>query len=625
MKATRAVVDTSQSPYATLKPVEVGQVKIRQGFWERVMRTNAEKSIPEGLRQLKEIGAVDNFYIIAGWKEGSIKGLIFQDSDLYKWIEGASWADLHYPLSPEIKEEINQLIRAFEAGQEEDGYLNTHFVGDRKALRFTNLHHDHEIYCAGHLIQAGIAHYRTTGEESLLGVARRFADLLYRLFGPGGKLAACGHPEAEMALVELYRVTREKKYLELADRMILARGQQPPVLGGSTYLLDHTPFRQQREATGHAVRALYLYAGATDLYAETGDASLLEALHALWEDIAYRKHYVTGGVGSRYAGEAIGEAYELPNLLAYSETCAAIAHLMWNWRMFLVESKPQYIDMVELTLYNGILSGVSIEGTQYFYVNPLESRGKHHRQPWYACACCPPNVHRTLATVPGYLFAMKENTLYVNLYADCQITTTLPSGQKVSLEMKTLYPWEGEVEIQPSPGTYQISLRIPGWAEGATVQLNGDLLTEGQPGTYLNLSRDWKEGDQLRLEIPMPVALWTSHPRVSENRLCGVLRRGPIIYCIEGHDVPEANLLDLYLPKEPSRFTPRWEPNLLGGIILLEGTAYLDQTPREKESLYHPLPPVPAQYQPVSVRAIPYYAWDNRGPAMMKVWFPLVE
>jgi len=618
------VVCTRGSAYARLKSVGMREVQLTAGLLHERFQTNIAAGIPAGWRQLWESYTIPNFYVVSGRRPGEVQGPRYIDSDGYKWLEGACWAYAHTQ-DETLKAWIDEFVDVIEAAQEEDGYVNTHFMGERKSLRFTDLDHAHEIYCFGHLTQAAIAHHRVTGEDKLLNVARRFADLLYRLFGPEGRWGTCGHPEAEMALIELYRETGERRYLQLASRMVDARGQKPPVLDGSIYLLDHAPFREQREAVGHAVRALYLYAGATDLYMETGEAALLDTLHALWEDVFTRKAYVTGGLGARYEGEAFGLAYELPNLRAYAETCAAIAGFMWNWRMLQVEAQARYADWMEIALYNGILSGVSLDGTRYFYMNPLESRGGYERSPWFGCACCPPNVHRTLASLPGYLYSLDEQTVYVHFYADSQLDTRLPDGQPVQIRVQTDYPWSGDILLQPSAGSYALALRIPGWASDVELRVNGERV-EAVPGSYAIVQREWRDGDSVQLTLPMPIELLRANPRIEEDRASGMLRRGPVVYCVEQTDLPAGDLMDLYLPEETSGLRAEYVPSLLGRVVAIEGNALLDTVPRDSQPLYVPASRyVPPRHREVPVRWVPYYAWANRGAGAMKVWLPLAR
>ncbi|MEJ5250580.1 MAG: glycoside hydrolase family 127 protein [Chthonomonadetes bacterium] len=618
------IVQTKHSAHACLKPVGVAEVKLTGGLLEERYRTNLEASIPAGWQQLWESHTVPNFYVVSGRHPGEVKGPRYIDSDGYKWLEGASWALAHHG-DDQLRQWVAEFVDVIAAAQEPDGYLNTQFMGERTSRRFTDLNHAHEIYCFGHLTQAAVAHHRVTGERNLLDVAIRYADLLYRLFGPEGRWGTCGHPEAEMALIELYRETGEKRYLELASRMIDARGRKPPVLDGSHYLLDHAPFREQREAVGHAVRALYLYAGATDLYMETGEPALMETLNALWHDVFMRKMYVTGGLGARYEGEAFGLAYELPNLRAYAETCAAIAGFMWNWRMLQVQPDARYADMMELALYNGILSGLSLEGTRYFYMNPLESRGGYERQAWFGCACCPPNIHRTLASLPGYLYSLEEGTVYVHFYASSELNTRLPNGQPVRLQVQTDYPWSGDISVRPSAGRYRLALRVPGWASGAEVRVNGHSAdAEAVPGTYLVLERDWQEGDEVQVHLPMFVQVVRANPRVEEDRASGVLMRGPVVYCVEQVDVPDGNLMELYLPADTGGLEAQYDSSLLKGVVAITGSALLDTVAREEQPLYVPMHRYePPRWREVQVRWVPYYAWANRGASAMKVWLPL--
>ncbi|MCS6949844.1 MAG: glycoside hydrolase family 127 protein [bacterium] len=625
MLSTKApILRTEHSRHAHLKPVGVCEVKLTGGLLTERYLTNATAGLTAGWQQLWESHTVPNFYVVSGKRPGAVEGPRYIDSDGYKWLEGACWAWAHSQDST-LRAWIDEFVDVIAAAQDEDGYVNTHFMGERKSLRFTDLHHGHEIYCFGHLTQAAIAHHRVTGEEKLLRVACRFADLLYHLFGPEGRWGACGHPEAEMALVELYRETGEQRYLELASRMLDARGRKPSVLDGSTYLLDHLPFREQREAVGHAVRALYLYAGAADLYMETGEHALWETLEEIWQDVFLRKVYITGGLGARYEGEAFGLPYELPNLRAYAETCAAIAGFMWNWRMLQIDTQARYTDWMETALYNGILSGVSLDGTRYFYMNPLESRGGYERSPWFGCACCPPNIHRTLASLPGYLYSLSEETVYVHLYASSELRTHLPNGQQVHLRVTTDYPWSEEVEIIPSAGRYGIALRIPSWAAQADLQVNGKRM-EAPPGSYVTIEAEWRGDEVVHLRLPMPVELVRAHPRVEEDRWSAAIRRGPIVYCVEQADAPNVNLLDLYLSGEVGRLSPQWEPSLLGGVVTVRGTALVDTVDRVEQPLYLSQSQYTSpQWREVEVCWIPYYAWANRGAGAMKVWLPLAE
>jgi uncharacterized protein len=525
---------------------------------------------------------------------------------------------------------VDAAITEVKDAQEPDGYLDTYFTLERPHERWTDFDL-HEMYCAGHLFQAAVAHFRATGSTRLLDVAVRFADHICDTFGPEGegkKVAVCGHEEIEMALVELSRVTGERRYLEQAGFFVDARGhgllgRRPYGLHAPSYSQDHRPVREQDEVVGHAVRALYLYSGVADVYAETGEAALLDALRGLWENMTARRMYVSGALGSRYEGEAFGEDFELPNGRAYAETCAAIASVMWNWRMLMLEGDARYADLIEHTLYNAVLPGFSLDGQHYFYQNPLADDGSHRRLPWFGCACCPPNVARLLASLPGYFYGKSGDALWVHLYAKGEALFHL-DGHDVSLRQNTRYPWDGAVEITVGgEGEFSLVLRIPSWcAEGATVAVNGEPSgAEVSPGSYFELRRAWTQGDTVRLDLPMPVRLIESHPYVAENRGRVALMRGPLLFCVEGADNPGFDLRDLVLDAETP--TARYAPGLLDGVVVLEARGHA-QKPESgwNEALYRTASP-DGDHRSASTReivAIPYYAWANREPGAMLVW-----
>ena len=619
-----AILNTSNSPNARLKPVSLQAVQLEDAFWAPRMKINQQVSIPAQYHFLEETGRLDNFRRAAGEKDISFQGFFFNDSDVYKWLEAASWA-LAAGDDPDLVEKVNTTISLIAEAQQPDGYLNTYFTFERANERWTNLKDLHELYCAGHLIQAAIANRRATGHNDLFEIAVRLADHIGNTFGPGKRPRTPGHPEIEMALVELARESGRREYLELARFLLDNRGKG--IIGGSPYHLDHQPLREMQRLTGHAVRAGYLCAGATDIYIETGEPVLGSALVRLWENMVTRQMYISGGIGSRYEGEAFGEDYELPNARAYTETCAAIANLMWNWRMLQLEGDCRYADVMELALYNGILAGVSLDGMSYFYVNPLANNGSHKRQTWYACACCPPNIARILASLPGYFYSTSPEGVWFHLYTNGRVELPLTDGQVISIKQNTRYPWDGDItlEIQES-GTYSLFLRIPGWIgreNTASVSINGQPFgNKPTPGSYLELKRSWQPGDKINLHLPMPVRLVESHPYALENTGRVAMMRGPLLYCLEGVDNPGCDLRDISIKRE-SEFSATYEPDLLGGVVTLRCHAF-DTLPDKvwQRSLYRPfLPGIPSlSSSPYNLMAIPYYAWANREPSPMQVW-----
>jgi DUF1680 family protein len=648
------VVDTSHSPYAKLRPIPLDAVTLTDSFWAPRLRALRAVTLPAQLAQIEQTGRLDNFRRAAGELDVPRKGYVFDDSDVYKWLEAVSWSsvgsdDFNRPMKATEVATTNHSERFLPnltpillAVQQPDGYLNTAFMFDKADQRWTNLRDWHELYCAGHFIQAAIAQTRATGDEQILTSARKFADLICTTFGPedqgpdasGKRPGVPGHQEIEMALVELYRLTRDRKYLVQAQYFLDARGHG--LIGGSPYHQDHKPYRSLDHHAGHAVRALYMNCGAADLYAETGDPTLLDTLTRLWEHVTTRQMYVTGGFGARHSGESFGDDYELPNRRAYAETCAAIASVMWNYRMVLITGDARYTDLLEHTLFNAVLPGFSADGQGYFYVNPLTNDGDHRRQPWFSCACCPPNIARLLASLPGYFYSWSNDfsrfTLWLHLYADNTLTIPLPDGSPLTLEIRTAYPWGEDLTITVrGSGTFTLNLRLPGWCETPTLTTSfpheESPLT---PGTYHPLTRTWTDGDTLTLHLPMPVRFLASHPAVAENTGRVALQRGPLLYCLESADNPDVNLDEIVLdPTAPPTLDSR--PDLLGGLTLLHLQAeHQPAPPAWSTTLYRPLtsasPPPPATHHASLITALPYYAWANRTPGQMRVWlrtFPL--
>ena len=589
-----------------LRFIPIGAVEMREGFWKTKMDLNHQHGIPRLLEHLESHGVVENFMIVSGRRDVERKGPYFSDSDLFKWMEGAAF-DLQTYDNPRIKADLDRIIDEVVAAQGDDGYLNTFFQGEIFDQRFRNLRAEHELYCAGHLFQAAVAHYRATGEDKLLNAACRYADYLDTVFGPGKREGKSGHEEIEMALVELYRTTGEKRYLNLAGYFL---GQLNVV--GEPFL------------AGHAVRRMYRCCGAADYLAETGDASYEAALDKMWSDLVNGKIYITGGVGSRYAGEAFGEPYELPNLRAYAETCAAIANAMWNYRMLALSGDAKYADVMEKAFYNGVVSGVSLDGVSYFYTNPLANTGTHQRQEWFGCTCCPTNMVRTLASIPGYIYSTNADGVSVHLYAASGVEYKLADGAPFTLEVETNYPWDGNVDIKlglSAAKEFTLFLRIPGWCDSAAAAVNGEEFGEPECGTYFAIRRVWKDGDTVHLNLGMPVVLTQCDPRVRENYGCVAVERGPLVYCVETPDNPDVSIMDLELAS--SDLDAQFDADLLGGVVKITGSGLTADASTQRGPLYARFGDAPAAaMREAPITLIPYFAWANRGPAHLAVWMP---
>ncbi len=634
--ANSVVVDTSRSRFARLRPVAIERVQIADEFWAPGMAINRDITLPAMHRHLEETGRFDNFRWAAGMFAGGYRGKVFNDSDVYKWLEAACWSIASAGPDAGLTGMIDGAIETIAAAQRPDGYLGSYFSHDRANERWTN-HDLHEMYCAGHLFQAAIAHHRATGSTRLLEVACRFADHIDATFGPprdGKRLGADGHPEVEMALVELARETDEPRYRDLAQFFVDVRGHG--YLGnaygvyGTVYHQDHLPFRQMTEIAGHAVRAVYLNAGAADLVLENGERRLREALHALWANMTGRKLAASGGIGSRYDQEAFGPDYEIPNALAYNETCAAIGSAMWSWRMLLAEADARYADLIELQLCNAMRAGASLDGQSFFYENPLEDEGKHRRSAWFEVSCCPPNVARTLASLPGYLYTTSDDGgIWIHLYAAGTASIALADGRVVELRVATRYPWDDAIEIEVGgEGEFALRPRVPGWCDGgAAIDINGRRW-EGRatPATYPDVRRVWRKGDLLRITLPMPVRRIETHPFVAGNAGRVAVLRGPLLYCAEAVDHPGVDLRTVHLPDD-APFTVERRPEMLDGVSVLTTTAHsIDPGERWQGRLYRPVGTGETSDQhevsAIDLTMIPYYAWANREPGRMRVWLP---
>jgi DUF1680 family protein len=628
LESTASIV-TSVAPTASarmrLRPIDGSGVVIRDGLLADRQRVNREVTILRGAEELERAGTLENLRIAAGRATGERRGMVFSDSDVYKWLEAVAWEVGREP-STELTHLARETTELVAAAQEPDGYLNSYCQVVDPALRWTNLEMGHELYCAGHLFQAGVASARATGDVALLTVARRFADLIDEVFTGGTEAGTDGHPEVELGLVELYRQTGESRYLRLADTLTARRGYG--MFAGGTFELsyyqDDEPVREARSIVGHAVRALYLAAGVTDIYAETGDEALLESMLRQWDDLTSAKTYLTGGVGSRHHGEAIGDPYELPPDRAYCETCAAIASIMWNWRMLLVTGESRFADLLERTLYNGFLSGLSLDGESFFYMNPLQSRSGERRHRWNPVACCPPNIMRLLASLHHYLATVTETGVQLHQYAPSTIRTVMTAAGPVELAIETGYPWSGTVAIDvvSSPDApWTLSLRVPAWARAATV--------DGEPvdsGGYATLSRHWQAGDRVVLEVDVSPRLTAPNPRIDAVRGCVALERGPIVYCVEQSDLPaKADLADVTLDSEadPVDSGPVAQLGDLPGVSL---AGVLRDTDGWRRAEYRDVRELPAtSAAPTRLLAVPYFAWANRDGGGMRVWIPAAD
>lgn len=609
------ILNTMNSPYSVLHPVDISSVKFTYGLLAERLETVYNVTIPTQYELLEQTQRINNFRRVSGKIKGDYFGFFFNDTDVYKWIEAASYY-LAYKPDDRIEKLVDEIIEEIRLAQDEDGYLDTYFTFERKKERWTNLKDMHELYCAGHLIQAAIAHHRATGKRNLLDVAIKFADHIESVFGPGKKEGTCGHPEIEMALVELFRETRDYRYLFLAKFFIDERGKG--LVGGDLYHIDHKPFRDLTEIVGHAVRSLYLNCGAADLYLEIGEKAILDALERLWHNLAEKKMYITGGAGSRYEGEAFGEEYELPNETAYAETCAAIANFMWNFRMLHISSEGRFGDLMEQVLYNGLLSGISLDGDKYFYVNPLADDGRHRRQKWFACACCPPNIARLIASLPGYVYSTSYDGVWVNLYTANNAKLDW-RGREIMLNIDTDYPWDGNIGIEIGNDVeFALYLRIPGWAKNWELRINNSIWEDNNKDRgYLKIERPWKRGDKLELILDMKPEFIEAHPNVRDNIGRVAIKRGPIVYCSEQVD-NSFDIRDLEVVTKESLEVEK--PSILKGVVLLKGKGKIPKKDVWENRLYLSKADLEREKVDVEFKMIPYYAWANREAGPMLVW-----
>ena len=631
-----------------IRPVPFTQVRFTDSFWAPRLEMNRTVSIPYALRMNEETGRVDNFRKAARLMTGPHKGRRFNDSDVYKSMEAAAYTLRVHP-DAVLEKTLDDLIALIGQAQEPDGYLYTTRTNDpaHPALgagpeRWSNLRVSHELYNVGHMYEAAVAHFQATGKRTFLAIAEKNADPLLRTFGtsPGQRRGFPGHQEIEIGLSKLYRATGNRAYLDLAKFFLDERGhyfggeKHAPgdpfsVYDSDEYLQNHKPVLEQDEAVGHAVRAMYMYSGMADVAALGGYPEYVAAIDRLWQNVAGKKQYLTGGVGARGTSEAFGDAFELPNAEAYTETCAAIGNALWNYRLFLLHGEAKYMDVFERVLYNGLLSGVSLSGDRFFYQNPLESAGGYERSPWFEVACCPPNMTRFLPSLPGYVYATREETIFVNLYIAGEGKIDL-GGRPVTLAQRTRYPWDGAVKLIVSPalsGEFELALRIPGWAgneamptglykflddssEKPALKINGEAAVLDIRDGYARIRRGWKNGDTIELSLPMPVRRVVANEAVAADRERVALQRGPVVFAVEGPD-NAGHVFDFFLP-DGAALSAEFRPDLLNGVGVITGNAATESKNAAGKTVESGRP----------FLAIPYYAWANRGPGQMLVWLP---
>ena len=627
-----------------VKPVPFTAVHFNDQFWAPRIEINRTVTIPFAFQKDEETGRVRNFLQAAQAlrgeevKDKKLPGYPFDDTDLYKVIEGASYTLSVHP-DPKLEAYIDSMIEKIAAAQEKDGYLypartidpqHPHPWAGTKRWELEKVD-SHELYDLGHLYEAAVAYYQATGKRSLLDIALKTAGLLDDTFGPGKQSIWPGHQITEMGLAKLYRMTGDVKYLNLAKFMLDERGPNTGQGSGRTYNQSHKKVVDQTEAVGHAVRATYMYSGMADVAALTGDTSYVNAIDKIWDDVVGKKLYITGGIGATGSGEAFGKPYELPNMSAYCETCAAVGNDYWNERLFLLHADARYIDVMERTLYNGLISGVSLDGKSFFYPNPLESNGQHERKPWFGVACCPGNITRFMASVPGYVYAQQGDNLYVNLFVGSTSEIKMDNGRTVKLTQETRYPWEGSVKMTVNPdksGNFNIKVRIPGWARNEavptdlysfvdkvsdpiTLKVNGKPVEMKLDKGYAAITRNWKAGDVIELSLPMSVRRVVANDQVGADKGRVALQRGPIVYCAEWPDNSKGHVRNLMLNDDTS-LKAEFVPSLLNGVTVIKGNAVglaydaQGQVIKSEQTL----------------TAIPYYAWANRGRGEMVVWLP---
>jgi DUF1680 family protein len=640
---------------AHLGEVSLKQVTIDDKFWSPRLEVNRTKTLDHVYQELESNGCIRNFDIAAGKATGTFGGPWWADSDVYKWIEGATYILGSHP-NPELERKVDDLIARIAAAQQPDGYLNTHIQIEEPDMRFRNLAFFHEDFSSGHLFEAAVAHYEATGKRTLLNVAIKLADCFDATFGPGKRDGLSGHEGIELAWIRLYRATGEERYLKLAEFYLNERGKKPslfeieynklpsdrtvlwfqgqpknlrwlqdllyrshPPAFNTSYAQDNLPVREQSVAVGHAVRAMFLYSGMADVAYETGDQGLIDALNRLHDSVTLRRMYITGGIGPSEKNEGFTDDYDLPNDNAYQETCASAAMVLWNFRMLKLTGDGQYVDLMEQSLYNAVLAGVSLEGNSFCYATPLACDTKFKRQAWFEVPCCPTTAARFFPSIGRYIYNTSEGGVWVNLYIGGRGDFTLGNGGKVTLKQTTNYPWQGNVKVQVVPEKaeeFTLHLRVPGWSNGTTITLNGKKITPKIARGYAEINRKWSGKDVVELSIPMPVQKLEANPNVMQSRGKIALRRGPLFYCLEQPD--NKTDLDKIALTTTAQLTAQFDPSLLGGVMVLSGQGRTHDESGWENALYRPIRS--ASGEPVAIKAIPYCVWGNRGQEKMKVW-----
>lgn len=625
----------AQTPSSRIEPVSFADVTITDSFWKPRMDQVATTTLQACIYQTEvKTPRIQNFEIVAGTRKGKFQGIFYDDSDVYKALEAIAYA-IKNKSNPDLEKKADEWIDKIAAAQQPDGYINTYYTLQFPEKRWTDMSM-HEDYNGGHLIEAAVAYYNATGKRKLLDVAIRFADHFDSQFGPGKKDWVTGHQELELALVKLYKTTKNDKYLKLASWLLderghkLAKGYTWTEWRDTAYAQDVVPVKQQTEITGHAVRAMYMYTGAADVAAQTGDAGYMNAMKTVWDDVVHRNMYITGGIGSSGNNEGFSNDYDLPNEQAYCETCASVGMVFWNQRMNLLTGESKYFDVLERSLYNGALDGLSLSGDRFFYGNPLASNGRHYRREWFGTACCPANIARLVASLGDYIYNKSADAIWVNLFVGSH--TTVPMGKtNVAIEQQSNYPWDGEVIVNINPekkSKFSLHVRIPGWASGEAVPgdlyhfvkvpsakfslaVNGKSEPFEMKNGYAVVTREWKMGDVVRVSLPMEVQEVAAMDKVSADHDRVALQRGPLVYCVEGAD-NNGQAWNILLP-ENTAFKTEFKKDILNGVVTIKAEVPAIEVGANGQSV---------TTAKKTITAIPYYSWCNRGSNPMQVWLP---